>query len=435
MADLSKPPAELPPPLPPWRVMAVATGLLALAFLLRWVPADFLALARVMLILGGLVAAGAAIWLQPRNALLILASSGLVYLAMWSLDPYWDSAFILMRVLLAVSLVAVFLVGLPWLMGWLYIVKNHISSQPGDPEEAFAHGRTAGGVAAKVVFSLLILLHFGGIATAILSTAPANAQSSWLANKAWMWYRGYLEFAYLTNAYKFYSPDPGPAYLLWFRVEYADGSARWIKLPNRDEHAPDPLAQQFTRRLSIVSLGATRLENDVPTHAQRQARQAAMIAKGMQGIPIHPYMSVEAQYQVPDETSRRYLKEFARHVAQHYPSEQNPALPITGIKIYRVTHAMLSPPQFADARVTPTDEWTFLPYYQGEFTKEGVLKDPTDPLLYWLIPIYRTPVGQSINMLRSMEYMEEPQFTQDYDVHNFLEVHAKMPTRQEGAAK
>ena len=431
MADLTKPPAELPPPLPPWRVMAVATGLMVLAFLLRWMPADFLALPRVTLILGGLVAAGAAIWLQPRHALLILASAGLVYLALWSLDPYWDSAFILMRVLLAVSLVAAFLVGLPWLMGWLYIVFNHVSSRPGEQDEAFARGQVAGVVAAKAGLSLLILLHFGGVATAILSTAPANAQPSWLANKAWMWYRGYLEFAYLTNAYKFYSPDPGPAFLLWFRVEYADGSARWIKLPNREEHAPDPLAQEFTRRLSIVSLGVAQWENDSPTHEQRERRHA----RGLLDIPIHPYMPIDIQFQVPTEPCRRYLKEYARHVAQHYPSEHKPALAITGIKIYRVTHTMLSPQQLADPHVTPTDEWTFLPYFQGEFTRDGVLKDPTDPLLYWMIPIYRTPIGQSPNMLRSMEIIEEPEFTQGYVVHNFLEVHAKMPTRQEGAVK
>ena len=49
----------------------------------------------------------------------------------------------------------------------------------------------------------------------------------------------------------------------------------------------------------------------------------------------------------------------------------------------------------------PTDAWTYMPFYQGEFVpppaKEGkvedpgdpwVLRDPDDPFLYWLIPIW-----------------------------------------------
>jgi hypothetical protein len=29
----------------------------------------------------------------------------------------------------------------------------------------------------------------------------------------------------------------------------------------------------------------------------------------------------------------------------------------------------------------------YMPYYQGEYDVAGHLKDPTSPLLYWLVPI------------------------------------------------
>src|SRR6185437_5083979 len=88
----------------------------------------------------------------------------------------------------------------------------------------------------RIVAVILVVLHFGGILTAITAVPPRNEPAPWLSMQSWTRiYRHYLTFAYLTNAYHFYSPDPGPPTLLWFHVEYADGSYRWIKLPNRRE--------------------------------------------------------------------------------------------------------------------------------------------------------------------------------------------------------
>lgn len=415
MAQETKPKAM--PPLPPWPIMAAAGVMLLLAFALSWLP-DVLVLVRVLLIVGGLSLAGGAIWLQPREARLILAGAALSLFATWCLDPWWDSAIMLLFVLTCVGLVAAFLVGLPWLTGWLYIAKNHVSNRPGDPDDAFAQGQGAGQVAAKVLVSLLILLHFGGVATAILATAAGGSEPAWLARKSWTFYDNYLNFIYLTNAYKFYSPEPGPAFMLFARIEYDDSSVHEIFLPNRPEHAPDPLAQEFTRRLSIAN-GISNFSDDGPTPRAMERR----MGRGILSIPLHPYIQSMSQFQRPNEYSLRLLKEYVRHMASRYPHKTNPAIGIAGIKIYRVTHLMLTPNQMRDPNQSPEAKWTYLPYFMGEYSADGVLKDPYDPLLYWLIPIYRGPRDGRIDLLSNQVNIVEPEFGDDFIVHNFFELH------------
>ena len=41
-------------------------------------------------------------------------------------------------------------------------------------------------------------------------------------------YRPYLNLLYMTNAYHFYSPDPGTSSVMWFAVYYDDGTFDWI---------------------------------------------------------------------------------------------------------------------------------------------------------------------------------------------------------------
>src|SRR5262249_31092804 len=61
-------------------------------------------------------------------------------------------------------------------------------------------------------------------------------------------YRPYLQFLYMTNAYHFYSPDPGPPNHLWFSVTYEDGSWEWVKYPNRKTSS---VGMQYQRHLAL----------------------------------------------------------------------------------------------------------------------------------------------------------------------------------------
>src|SRR5689334_2808836 len=92
-------------------------------------------------------------------------------------------------------------------------------------------------LARRVVILVLVVFHFGGILTAVFSVAPPSGVNNWLAGALWTnVYRPYLQFMYLNNAYHFYSPEPGPATQLWFRVSYDPASKvppRWFQFPRR----------------------------------------------------------------------------------------------------------------------------------------------------------------------------------------------------------
>ena len=68
--------------------------------------------------------------------------------------------------------------------------------------------------------------HFAGIISAITSPQP----TPWLTGQLWARvFRPHLEFSYVNNAYQFYSPQPGPAEILWFCITGTDGESRWYQ--------------------------------------------------------------------------------------------------------------------------------------------------------------------------------------------------------------
>ena len=103
--------------------------------------------------------------------------------------------------------------------------------------------------ARMIVVGVLVLVHFGGMITAATTIDPPGASAPWVSQQAWLWYRPYLQFMYLNNAYHFYSPEPGPPALVWFHIKYKDGQVKWVKIPHRDD---DPVPIHHTRLLSIT---------------------------------------------------------------------------------------------------------------------------------------------------------------------------------------
>ena len=72
------------------------------------------------------------------------------------------------------------------------------------------------------------------------------------------------------------------------------------------------------------------------------------------------------------------------------------------IKVYLTQHEMLGQSQFQKDK-DPYDPETYRPYLQGQFDGEGRPIDERirPELLYWLMPIYRTPTGELKNTCRS----------------------------------
>jgi hypothetical protein len=379
-----------------WLLLAGVGLPLIAVFLPQW-SATAAVVLRVVLLVAGLVSAGAAVWLRlhfggngseerARSAGLVALAALAPLLAFAASPPDWDSIRLFLGVLTAVTISGAVVVLLP-------------------------------AAARRAVASLLIVLHFGGILTAVASVAPPGSDAPWLVNQVWSkFYRFYLQFMYLNNAYHFYSPEPGPPTLLWFHLDYADGSSRWVRLPER---AQFHTRLEYQRRLALTE-SSNMLNNPLPVFPPYVANRRGVagnldkmpfLPPGTYPIPLLETMPTYGQFRIPQPFSRFMVAAYARHVAQAYPSEEDPAAEVTGVKVYRVVHNMLSPGQVIEDGI-PTSPETYVPYFQGEFDKDGRMKHPDDPqildlmlqgvqpldkrghpadyddgFLYWVVPI------------------------------------------------
>jgi hypothetical protein len=372
----------------PWLpLLAGLAATLIAALLPKWSGTAGV-LMRVVPVVAGLIAAGAAVSLRLRHAgpgveerarsAILLGVAALVpLLAYASLNDVdaatnqlkWDSVCLVLGVMTGVGVVGAVLILLPT-------------------------------VARRVVISLLLLVHFGGILTAITSVSPPGADPPWLTTTVWTrFYRPYLQFMYLNNAYHFYSPEPGPPTLLWFHIDYDDGSERWVRLPEREQFLT---RQEYQRRLALTE-STNMLVPPLPAFP-REAEDKRLMAGTMHNppIPVHPQVPSNVQCRLPTAYSGLMVAAYARHAAHNYPSEKNPSAKVTRVIEYRVVHSMLSPEQMKEG-MRPTDPSTYLPYYQGTFDADGNLMNLPDPFLYWLIPIMWTP-----------EKMLPPGFPEEY---------------------
>ena len=329
---------------------------------------------RVLLLAVGILAAGGAVATKPKCPAVLGLAALAALLANWSMDPDWDSARLVMGLLVFIALFAAFLLLMPMLVGKLFAVWEFLFSGHREPDlqTADTRGRFAGWVLSRAILVVAVFLHFVGISSAIMSVPAPGHDTSWAFQNLFTLYQPYLQFFYLTNAYHFYSPEPGPPTLIWFRIEYADGSERWVKLPTREHDVKDPLAQEFTRRLSLGE--AVNQVAPLP-NVPDMVKQKRLAAGTFNDIPLHPSMPVDNQYRFPTEGTRRNLSDFARFAAQHYLSPEDPSLEVKSVKIYRVIHGMLTPDQMAEmgpGRQEPTDPWTYAAYYQGELTRTAI---------------------------------------------------------------
>lgn len=252
----------------------------------------------------------------------------------------------------------------------------------------------------KTVLAFMLLgaaYHFGAILSCITSPPP----TPWLADQYWKRIaRPYVQFAYMNNAYQFYSPDPGPACELWVFIEYKSDDSDspidgdWVYVPRRHAHYVDPLGMSFYRRLSISENVAQYL---APNQAPLPVEQRAVLSRReLAGGEFIPRMNwpIEQERRVPNEiVTRQILPSYARHLIWAYG---DPNKSVKSIKIYRTIHLITTLPQFRGFDVNtgqpadpvgPYNAKLYLPFFQGEYTPDGKLVDPTDPMLYWLVPI------------------------------------------------
>jgi hypothetical protein len=279
-------------------------------------------------------------------------------------------------------------------------------------------------LARRIIISLLVLYHFGGILASVTSVPPPGRDPSWLVNQIWMrLYRPYLQFTYLYNAYHFYSPEPGPATLLWVRLEYADGTSQWLEIPRREDYQT---RLEYQRRLALTE-SVNHPFTPSLIHAFLFEKRLTAGSSHHPRIPIYPpeLLAPPAQYSELPFPKKQLLASYVRQLARTHPHPTNPEIAIKNLKVYRVVHNIIMPKQLGDG-VSPLHPTFYLPFYQGTFNsdgqwlaRDGSLLTPTleeiekmsteeqvreqlsiqkrhaeqDPFLFWVIPIL--PVDDS----------------------------------------
>lgn len=287
-----------------------------------------------------------------------------------------------------------------------------------------------------------VLFHFVGILTA--TTWPdTQGRTAWLSNQsALRVYLPYYRFMYLSNAYHFYSPDPGPASKFCVLIDYeiddpdADGgkrtTAEWVELPKRRVNYRDPLGLTYYRRLSITELASYSTPGSAMPPSwekaavmQRRTQNEFDKSGKMKAVPgaTSAFGEVDmTQYRRPQTSTRRAVyPSYARHIAAEYSGKRRTAdgrelvHRVTGLKMFRVEHRIIEAPHFlphADAvqarqhernpaipspaahpGFSPYHPTAYSPYYLGEYGPDGTLRDPNDPLLYWLTPVQFLPTA------------------------------------------
>lgn len=431
----------------PWPIMLAGLACTVLGLVLSQTP---LVPLRLLLLGAGVLLASIAVarrlqtasWemLEDRaeSAGVLAVSAFVALLAYLAMAPDWDSGRIFLGALIAIALVA---------SGIVLLART---------------GRRVAAVA-------LVLLHFGAILTSVTAVPPRNEPAPWLSMQLWThFYRPYVMFAYLTNAYHFYSPDPGPPTLLWFHVEYADGRAKWIKIPNKQE---SPIGLHHQRMLAAAESAYQPIPGP-PMMAEQIRAWENRFQRKYELFPGIPHDSAEEigrrrqvggelsfslfvdpqddrpaplyviadempplinQYSEPQDMAKRLLASYARHIAHTSPDPDNPHNPVQAVRIYRVIHTLISPRELNEGK-DPLDPTTFIPTYMGKYDTEGKLLDPKDPFLFWHVPIIRVPAsypdrntavipdGQA--MLKVMVRYNPDNAGEASKIIDFVEIHA-----------
>ena len=106
----------------------------------------------------------------------------------------------------------------------------------------------------KVIVSLVILFHLSAILTHVIAGG-----GPFVMKQISSWYRPYLKTMWMDNAYRFYAPDPGSTEVLWYKLQYEDGSTRWTQVPRREDFY---LRMPFQRHMSIALLASMMIEKE-----------------------------------------------------------------------------------------------------------------------------------------------------------------------------
>jgi len=307
-------------------------------------------------------------------AAVLYVAAGVPLLGLFTQNQEWDSGILVFRVLTSLCLIGGLLAALPRLV-------------------------------RRVLVSAFFVYHFVGISMAATTLAIRGEQPGWLnIQLSQHIYKDYLNFMYLTNAYHYYSPDPGPPQLFYFCIEYPPtpghptGQHQWVSVPKREDFRT---RLEYQRRLGVTEstndvTGITPLpvQSFLVNYRKNQCNDPAVPGKRALDVEnteeaLKLGISAATMIRKPSAYSQAMLRAYARYAANHYPLLDDNGDPVPGgkatsVKVYRVTHLILSPYRFAKG-IDPLDKEQYLAVFQGEYDTEGNLL-PNDGFVYTPLP-------------------------------------------------
>ncbi|MCX7666723.1 MAG: hypothetical protein N2112_14400 [Gemmataceae bacterium] len=406
----------------------------------------------------GLIMAGGAVTLRPTHplgyalfAIAALLAMGVGNHSYWigGFSNHWDSLQFLSRLFLIGAAFGFVWTGIPTLRAWL-------KEKPQDHRQAAASESQENGLMPAKVIAFVVLAWVFFHLTSIYGAMTSPEPSPWLTQQIYTRVmRPYHTTIYMSNAYQFYSPNPGDASQLWFCIEYGPldpkddllipkdepKDVRWIHFPTRRRDYIDPLGLTYVRRLAYTEqaiqthTGISYSESALRAVTERRdnaSKQRGYTAEGSP-IPMAQLANPQQQFLIPmDHVRWQLLPSYARFLANKYAVEGKR---VKSVKIYRATHRILSMQEYHGypkgmgvtagrggyvtspttdelVRTDPFDPTTFNVHFMGEFDSQGQQINLNDALLYWQIPIL--PKKNLVDYGKQVTAQNYDEFYEDY---------------------
>jgi hypothetical protein len=205
--------------------------------------------------------------------------------------------------------------------------------------------------AIQRVVTVLLILHFFAILTAVTASSDRDYPAPQVAVWANELLRPYLQSTLMNNGYRFFAPNPGSPTVLWFRVQYENRVVRWVEAP-----APPGslLRGAYQRRLNLAM----------------QPSQYVVPVAGETG-----------RYRLTN-LGEIYLASYARHVARRHErlDAAGSPVPVRTVGIYFAQHASRTPAQVREGWKS-TDLRTYKFIFAGAYCPDGQRVDEFSPFL------------------------------------------------------
>lgn len=207
----------------------------------------------------------------------------------------------------------------------------------------------------KIIVSLVVLFHFSAIFSHVLSGGGPMAM-----RQVASYYRPYLKTMWLDNGYRFYAPDPGPTEVIWYKLQYDDGSTHWTQVPRREDFN---LRMPFQRHMSIALLASMMNELE-PVKPKEDAASVASVL-----INNTPTLRT-----VLTPVGEVFFRSYARHLGRVFRENAKTNAKLVSMECYFVRYLIRGPYQMRmnwdmyDPRLLKID-------FIATFTPDGIISN------------------------------------------------------------